>query len=120
MGYTMGDGRHADTDEVTLLASAARTQDFDGSAVEVGDRGTLCLTLDVTAKAGTNSPTLDVSIETSEDGESDWRLLGSFSQKTAVGSERKSFVGADRFVRATGTIAGTNPSFTFSLSGEAK
>lgn len=105
------------TDDVTLAGSAARMATGNGAALGVA-KGTLRLLLDVTAAAGTG-PTLDVVIETSFDGATNWRSLGAFAQKTAAGSERKSFAGADRFVRARWTIAGTAPSFTFSVVGEA-
>lgn len=117
MGYTQANGMWADTDEVSILASAARTASGSGSAIEVGDRGTLRLDLAVTAAAGT-TPTLDVTVETSSNATT-WRSLGTFSQKTAVSSERKSFPGCDRFARVTFSIAGTTPSFTCSVVGEA-
>lgn len=118
MGYSKANGQWADTVDAELVASAARTATFQSAALEIGDRGTACLTLDVTAVSGT-APTLDVAIETSADGTT-WRALASFAQKTVAGSERKSFVGCDRFIRANCTIAGTTPSFTFSVAGEAK
>jgi hypothetical protein len=108
-------GQFADIDDVELAASAARTATGQGAAVALGDRGTLRLLLDVTAASGT----LDVTVETSFDGATGWRSLGTFAQKTAVASERKSFSGCDRYVRATWTVGGTTPSFTFSVVGEA-
>jgi hypothetical protein len=111
-------GQFADIDDVELAASAARTATGQGAAVALGDRGTLRLLLDVTAASGTG-PTLDVTVETSFDGATGWRSLGTFAQKTAVASERKSFPGCDRYVRATWTVGGTTPSFTFSVAGEA-
>jgi len=111
-------GEYADIDDVVLAAEAARTATGNGDAVGLGDRGTLRLLLDVTAASG-SSPTLDVTVETSYDSVT-WRSLGTFAQKIAVGTERKSFVGADRYVRATWTIgAVATPSFTFSIAGEA-
>lgn len=117
MGYEKANGEWADTEDVELASSAARTATGDGSSVEVGDRGVVRLLLDVTAASGT-SPTLDVTVETSFDGTT-WRQAGTFTQQTAVGTERKSFSGLDRFVRVTWTIGGTTPSFTFEVSGEA-
>lgn len=111
-------GQYSDIDDVVLAASAARTATGNGTSVALGDRGVARLLLDVTAVAGT-SPTLDITVETSFDGAA-WRSLGTFAQKTAVGTERKSFSGCDRFVRANHTIGGTGgPSFTFSITGEA-
>jgi hypothetical protein len=117
MPYTTANGRHADTLPVTLHESAARTATGSGSALELGDRGTLRLILTVSAASGT-TPTLDVTVETSFDG-STWRSAGTFAQRTSAASERKSFPGCDRFVRISYTIGGTTPSFTFSVSGEA-
>lgn len=117
MGYQTEDGYWVDTLDLTLAASAARAVTGSGDAVEVRDNRTVVATLDVDAASGT-TPALDVTLETSADGAT-WRTLGTFAQKTAAGVERKSFPGADRFVRATWTIAGTTPSFTFSVVAEA-
>lgn len=117
MGYNKQNGEWADTEAVTLHGSAARTSSANGSAVELGDRGTMRLLLDVTAASGTN-PTLAVTIETSYDGVT-WREIGAFTALGAIGSQRASFPGADRYVRARWGIGGSDPSFTFSVSGEA-
>jgi len=117
MPYVKQNGEFADTKEVNLAALAARTASDSGSAVELGDRGTLRLDLTVTAAAGT-LPSLQVDIQTSADG-STWRTIGGFTALAAAGSQRASFLGADRFVRAIWTISGTTPSFTFSVDGEA-
>jgi hypothetical protein len=115
-------GEISNITDVTLFASAARTATANGTAVALGDLGTLRLFLDVTAASGT-TPTLDVTVETSYDGSTGWRAISAsgsaFTQATGVTSQRRSFVGCDRYVRAVATIGGTSPSFTFSLSGEA-
>lgn len=122
MGYRSKTlGRYVNTEDVDLLASAQRIANGDGAAVELGDRGTLRLTLDVTAVGVDADEVLDVKVQTSEDNVT-WRDLGSFNQATqpeGVQSERKSFVGADRYVRVSWTVAGTTPQFTFSVSGDA-
>lgn len=105
--------------DVSLLASAARTATGQGSAVVLGDKGTLSLVLNVGAASGT-TPTLNVTVETRHDSGDAWRSAGTFAQKTAAGSERKSFAGIDREVRVSYTIGGTTPSFTFGVTGEAK
>ncbi len=64
-------------------------------------------------------PTLDVTLQTSKD-DTNWRTLGTFAQISAAGSERKSFPGCDRYVRATWDLGGTSASFTFSIAGDAK
>lgn len=118
MGYNMSGGRYAATTPVTLHASAARTTTANGSAIELGDKGTLRLLLSVTANSGTDE-TLDVAVETSYDGTT-WRSVAAFAQKTGTGTERKSFSGMDRFARVAWTIGGTDtPSFTFAVTGEA-
>lgn len=80
--------------------------------------GTLRLALDVTEIAG-NAPTLDVTIETSERAGGPWTSLGTFTQATAPGRERKVFPGCDRFARARAAIGGTNPALRFTITGEA-
>lgn len=114
MGYNMQNGQWADTQDLTVVGAGARVASFQSAGVEVGDRGVVCLDLVVTAGTGT----LDVAIETSKDN-STWRSLGSFAQKTGAATERKSFAGVDRFVRANSTLA-SSPNFTFSIAGEAK
>lgn len=116
MGYQTTSGRWANTRDLVLAESAARTVTGSGSAVEVGDRGVARLLMDVTAASGT-SPTLNVTVETSHDGTT-WRSAGTFTQATAVGQQRAAF-NIDRFVRASWTIGGTSPSFTLSITGDA-
>jgi hypothetical protein len=65
------------------------------------------------------APTLDVTIQTSADGTT-WRTLGTFTQATVAGEERKSFAGCDRFVRAIYDLGGTGAAATFSVRGDAK
>jgi hypothetical protein len=78
--------------------------------------GTLRLKLDVVAAAGA-APTLDVTLEHSPDASS-WATLGTFAQKTSVSSESKVFGPCHRYVRSKWTIAGTSPSFQFSILGQ--
>lgn len=106
--------------DVTLHASGAETATGSSAGVELADKGTVRLTLAVTAASGT-TPTLDITIETSSDnGVSDsWRSLGTFTQATGTTTAYKSFGGCDRYVRSRRTIGGTTPSFTYSITGEA-
>ena len=110
-------GEACDIDLIDPVPSAARTATGNGGAFALGDRNQLRLTLAVTAASGT-APTLDVTVQHSPDG-STWSTLGTFAQKTGVASERKIFSGCDRFLRCIWTIAGSSPSFTFSVTGEA-
>lgn len=104
-------------DQISLAASAARTTTGQATGIQNIAYTTFRLLLDVTAASGT-TPTLDVTLQTSSDNAT-WATVGTFAQKTAVSSERKAFSGLDRFVRVIWTIAGTTPSFTFSVNGEA-
>src|SRR5262245_38192836 len=108
--------------KVVLTASSAKASNTADDGVEVGGLGNLILTLECTAKTGTN-PTLDVTVETSaDDGDQDeWRELGAFTQlDDETGTEKKSFPGADNYVRVSWEIGGTSsPGFTFSVSGRA-
>lgn len=116
MGYSPTSARALNTRDLTLAASAARTATGNGSTVEPGDRGVARLRLNVTAASGT-TPTLNVTIQTSHDGTT-WRTAGTFTQATATGEQRAAF-NIDRFVRASWAIAGTTPSFTFTVTGDA-
>lgn len=116
---------------VTLLASAARTASADGSATRLdqsykthtADRtgwmreGTFVL--DVTAASGT-TPTLDVVIQGRTSGSGTWVDLpgGTFTRKVTTGSEAIRISGPLLTeIRASATIAGSTPSFTFSVIG---
>lgn len=118
MGSHLQNGRFADYDDVVLQDTVTRTASGAASAVECAHKSVACLDLVVSAASGT-TPSLTVTIETSKDG-STWRSLGTFTAATAVTSERKSFVGLDRYVRANATISGTTPSFTYKVTGDLK
>lgn len=116
MSYVRSDGTFVYTEGFSPAAipSAARTTTGNGVAYETGDRTEVRgLVLDVTAASGT-TPTLDVSVQTSDDNVT-WRTLASFGQKTAVSNQHLSVAGLDRFMRFSWVIAGTTPSFTFSV-----
>lgn len=127
MGYTKQNGQHADVEDVVVypLTTLAAAGASNGSAIEIGDRTTACLELVCTALSA--SDTLDAKLQTSKDasgsGLGAWRDVASFTQLTAAGSERKSFAGLDRFIRAVVTptdAGGGGVSATFSISGELK
>lgn len=112
-------GQHYEEDDITLMASAARTASTTSDTYEVGDKASLRLDLDITAASGT-TPTLHVQIETRAAYSSGtWRVVDAFGPKTATGSERRTMAALDKFVRVVCTIGGTSPSFTFSLTGTA-
>lgn len=128
--------------EITVFASAARTASANSdeqvvpvSRVHVAPvhqifKG-LHLVLDITAASGT-SPTLDVKLQRQDPLSEKWVDLPSaaFAQKTGTGTDDLTIYPgiaetANRSVsdvlsgrwRAVATIAGTSPSFTFSLGG---
>lgn len=108
----------------TLAASAARTATADGAAVcGLGRYEKFSLQLDVTAVTGTN-PTLDVTVQHSIDGGTNWYTVAAFTQKTATGEELKTESEVESGTaesygdcfRAIWTIGGTaTPTFTFSV-----
>ena len=90
-----------------------------GDIVEIGDKASLRLDLEITAVSGT-APRMHVQIETRKAyGAGTWRVVDAFEIASAVSSQRRAMGGCDRFVRAVCTLSGTSPSFTFSLTGEA-
>jgi hypothetical protein len=107
-GFFRRDGRIATIDALELLPAGARAESATGLAVELAERGTLRLRLEVAAAPG-GAATLDVAVETSFDGATEWRALGAFARASAPGAERKAFGGCDRFVRATYTVGGVAP-----------
>jgi hypothetical protein len=119
MGYQMANGRFANTIDIVPLAAAALTVTGTSPVIEVGDRGTMRLTANFTAVTGTN-PTWDCVVMTCDTAGGTFRqvIAGTFTQMTSATSQRKSFVGLDRFVRLDYTLGGTNPSFTGTISGE--
>ena len=120
MGYSMANGRWANTIDTTVLpAGTVYTTTTQGAAVEIGDRGTAALDLAITAVSGT-TPSMTVTIETSKDGSTNWQTVAAYAAQTTTGTTRKVFAGLDRFVRANCAVSGTTPSFTFGISGEAK
>jgi hypothetical protein len=108
--------------EVTMLASAARTASGDTSAIPVDVKKfkEAVFFLDVTAASGT-TPTLDVKIKTKDPVSGKWFDLASFTQATGITSEMKAVSGLlGSQIAAFYTIAGDTPSFTFSLGAVLK
>lgn len=99
-----------------LASSAARTTSGDGSAVTGWSRsaGLAVVKLDVTAASGT-VPQLTVTVQDSPDGTT-WTTRDTFGVKTGVSNETRPLPGGMApNVRASWTISGTTPSFTFSV-----
>lgn len=118
VGYFRADGQFAAINKLTLADAQTLTATADGDWVDVGEFGIACLTLNVTAHTA-GGDTLDIDIETSADKVAA-RVVESFTQSTATGEERLSFVGLDRYVRFAATLAGAGVSVTFTLSGDLK
>jgi hypothetical protein len=123
-GYSTGGGRFADLLSCVLWAAGSTlAATANSNSVELGDRGTLRLTLAVTGVLG-GTPSMSVAVQTSPDNAT-WTTITaspgavSFSAATGVTSQRLIFTGVDRFVRAVATVSGGTPSLTFSLTGEA-
>jgi hypothetical protein len=107
-GFTRADGCYADVEQFPIFGSTAFPAGYTiGLALDLGDRKLLRLTLDVSAKSGTN-PTLDVVMQTAPTSDGPWRSIGTaFNQMSDVGL-------------AMGAVAaaGTTPP-TVTLSGTA-
>lgn len=99
---------------LTLLASAARTTSGVGASVDLGAATSAQLDLAVTAASGT----LVLAIQTSADG-SIWQTLTTLPSVATTGRTPVLITGALRYLRASYTIAGGSPSFTFSVAGSA-
>ena len=107
-----------------VAASAARTTTGTSGNMRlnrhngaVNGQHRLTLGVNITAASGT-TPTLDLTVEWSFDGGTTF-LVGdpadSFTQKTTTGTAAKAFEAKGDCYRVRWTIAGTTPSFTFSV-----
>lgn len=107
-GYTTGAGRFVEAPSVVLIPEAALAAGItDGSVWEVGGFRTFVGDLECSAKSGTN-PTLDVSLMTSRDGLTGWRLVDTFTQRTNAALP-KSADGLAGLIMGSVTAAGTTP-----------
>lgn len=98
-----------------LQASAAKTTTGNGAGLTgYAAARNLVIQLEVTAASGT-LPTLDVVIQDTVDG-TNWFTIATFTQATTttVAVQRVSTAFTDQ-LRASWTIAGTTPSFTFNV-----
>lgn len=104
--------------DIVLHASAAVTADGSGAQVDIAAyRGAAKLVLEVSAISGT-LPLLTVFVQTSPSGTT-WTDVGSFATVNGTSVQELAFSDLRRYVRARWVVAGTLPSFTFALSGEA-
>ena len=101
---------------VADIASAAITTTATLAAVTPGFGISYQVNIPVTAVTGTN-PTMDVRIEESDDGGTNWFTVYDFPRITATGIYRSPFLPTTgNRVRYVQTIGGTTPSFTRSLN----
>jgi len=105
----------------TLQASAAKTTTNNSSSLAIGGYKEAVVTLNVTAASGT-VPTLDVKIQTSDDGGTTWFDLPgvAFAQVTAATTKALQITNFGDTIRAVSTITGTTPSFTYAIKLVAK
>lgn len=102
-----------------LVTDAARTTTANGSNLDntTSSASGGSATLQLSAVSGTASPSVAVIIEHSTTGAGSWSTIGTFATKTAAGAEYITFSGTvNRYVRASWTVTGTTPSFTFNVS----
>lgn len=121
MGFTTARDQYTRGQDVTVLASGTVTATGNSAGADVGGAGTLRAQVQVSAASGT-SPSLTVTIQTSHDnGATDpWRTAGAaYGALTAAGNSPYQAMVVDRYVRVAYTVAGTTPSITFSVVGEA-
>ena len=117
MGYQTNGGKYVDTIELRIGPAAALTAaaTTNGAAVELGRNRAVTLTLATSAVSA--SDTLDVTIQSSQDG-TNWYTSGTFVQHTAPASETKTFI-CGRFMRPVFVVAGSAISISATLIGEA-
>lgn len=101
---------------IEMAPSAARTAAGNGTGWwEWGGRGWAIFSVNVTAVSGT-TPQLTVIVESSADGGTTWRAQGQTAVITAVSVTDTVINGQfSELVRVRWTVAGTTPSFTFSV-----
>ena len=94
------------------IASAALTTSATSSAIANNLGNGFQINIAVTAATGTN-PTLDIRVEESFDGGTNWVTLYEMQRITAVGSYNSPILRASgRHIRYVQTVGGTSPSFT--------
>lgn len=101
--------------QVTDVASAAITTTTTTSAITQGGAYLHQFVVPVTAVSGT-SPTLDIAVQVSDDGGTNWYTVYELERITATGVYRTPPLQiAGNRVRFVQTIGGTTPSFTRSI-----
>lgn len=104
---------------ITVHALGAEGESGVGSAVDLGAIATGSTVYRSAARLRLELLSGDsvlVTIETSPDGETGWRVAGGFEGLSGHGVAERAFVGLSRYVRARWELAGEA---TFSLAGDA-
>lgn len=98
------------------IASAAITSTSTSAAIANNLGNGFQVNIAVTAATGT-SPTLDVRVEESFDGGTNWVTLYEMQRITAIGSYNSPILRASgRHIRYVQTVGGTSPSFTRAIT----
>ncbi len=98
-----------------VIESLARTTNGNGGDVRMPGGESVRAQLSVTAASGT-APTLNVLVEDTVDGGTNYNTIGTFAQKTAAGREVINITTPfSENLRVSWSIAGTGASFTFSV-----
>lgn len=110
------------SNSVAIQSLSVSRVDYSNTVTASGNSGTLsseglgCLSYDirVTAASGTNK-TMQISIETSEDG-TNWDELTNTRRFTATGGQNHDNIAiGPKYYRYSWVVAGSSPSFTFSI-----
>lgn len=106
----------------TIAASTARIVTGQSSGFATRQNEVVNVAVNITAHSGTN-PTLDLSVEWSNDG-STWyasQAADTFTQVTTADTAFvKQFTCKAPQFRVKWTLAGTNPSYTFTIFGSLR
>ena len=103
--------------DIALTSAARGAGTFTSDQLSLaGAAADVLVLVHVTAASGT-SPTLNVALEQSSDGVTWSAVTGSgIAQLIAAGNAIATASPSAQFVRVTSTVAGTTPSFTYSVS----
>lgn len=108
----------ANATAITLRALSAAAENGEGDTVDIGEsRSAATVNVAVAAITGTNAR-LDVSLQTSPDGTSGWRVVAKVGQLHDARRIERAFIGLDRFVRVVWSLT-SGAEATFSADGEA-
>ena len=97
-----------------LVPASPWSIDHQGETHIVEDAREGLIFVDVTAKSGTNSPTLHLLVEASWDGNA-WYVLTELDEITDVSTFVYPITNFGKYIRIRWVITGTDPSFTFQV-----